>query len=159
MLRGMSRVPYAFEAWKLKRTRKAISDTSVGAGRMSDPTEVEAYVISLKVVELKDELKKRHLSYVGNKQVLAQRLREDMLSSLQKATAQAADDEEEEEEEEDREEEQQQAEPEKEIDEQPEVDLVILKLHPSFTNHSHKLASLMESWHDYILFLTNCWDP
>lgn len=66
---------------------------------MSDPSEVETYVLSLKVVELKDELKKRHLSYVGNKSVLAQRLREDMLKSLQQKNNQQAEEEEEEEEE------------------------------------------------------------
>ena len=66
---------------------------------MSDPTEVESYVTSLKVVELKDELKKRHLSYVGNKQVLAQRLREDMLKALQQDASQVEEEEEEEEEE------------------------------------------------------------
>ena len=72
-----------------------------GAAAMSDPAEVEAYVASLKVVELKDELKKRHLSYVGNKPALAQRLREDMLKSLQQTVEEEEEDEEEEEEEED----------------------------------------------------------
>ena len=68
---------------------------------MSDAAEVETYVASLKVVELKDELKKRHLSYVGNKQALAQRLREDMIKSLQeKTTTESVEEEEEEEEEE-----------------------------------------------------------
>lgn len=62
---------------------------------MSDLKEVESYVTSLKVVELKDELKKRHLPYVGNKQVLAQRLREDMLKALQQKTSPLAGEEEE----------------------------------------------------------------
>lgn len=66
---------------------------------MGDPTEVQAYVTSLKVVELKDELKKRRLSYVGNKPALAQRLREDMLKALQQTSdgAEVEDEEEEEE--------------------------------------------------------------
>ncbi len=95
--------------------------------------DIESYVASLKVVELKDELKKRHLSYVGNKQALAQRLKEDMVKEKEeekesegeavkeegeeeeekkKSEEAAVEEEEEEEEEEEAEAEVQQAEPE-----------------------------------------------
>lgn len=50
---------------------------------MSEESEIATYILSLKVIELKDELKKRHLPYVGNKQALAQRLREDMVKELE----------------------------------------------------------------------------
>ncbi len=82
---------------------------------MSTPEEIIAYVNTLKVVELRDELKKRHLSYVGNKPTLAQRLREDMVKQLE--SAEEAEDEPEEEE---PEEEEPEEEPEKEPEEEPE---------------------------------------
>ena len=46
---------------------------------MSQVENVEEYVSQLKVVELREELKKRHLSYAGNKKDLAQRLQDTML--------------------------------------------------------------------------------
>ena len=46
---------------------------------MSEVADVEQYVSQLKVVELREELKKRHLPYAGNKKDLAQRLQESML--------------------------------------------------------------------------------
>ena len=56
----------------------AFSDESV-AETMSQTEDVEQYVSQLKVVELREELKKRHLPYAGNKKELAQRLQESML--------------------------------------------------------------------------------
>lgn len=47
-------------------------------GAMSQVENVEQFVSQLKVVELREELKKRHLSYAGNKKDLAQRLQEAM---------------------------------------------------------------------------------
>lgn len=44
-----------------------------------EDVNVELFVSQLKVVELREELKKRHLSYAGNKKDLAQRLQESML--------------------------------------------------------------------------------
>ena len=46
---------------------------------MSQVEDVEQYVSQLKVVELREELKKRHLTYAGNKKDLAQRLQESMI--------------------------------------------------------------------------------
>ena len=39
---------------------------------------ISAYVTSLRVVDLRNELKNLHLPYVGNKKVLAQRLRTEL---------------------------------------------------------------------------------
>ena len=44
--------------------------------KMSDPSDVEQYVAGLKVVALREELKKRNLNSTGNKAVLSQRLQE-----------------------------------------------------------------------------------
>ena len=43
---------------------------------MSDIENVEQFVGQLKVIELREELKKRHLPYTGNKKDLAQRLQD-----------------------------------------------------------------------------------
>lgn len=78
-----------------RKTSDKIDKTDHQTLEMSDPAEIEKYVTSLKVVELKDELKKRHLSYVGNKQVLAQRLKENMLRVLQQRSSTSVAEEEE----------------------------------------------------------------
>ena len=59
---------------------------------MSEVQDVEQYVSQLKVVELREELKKRHLSYTGNKSNLAQRLGEAMLKEKQEAATESAED-------------------------------------------------------------------
>ena len=58
---------------------------------MSEVEDIEQYVGQLKVVELREELKKRHLSYTGNKSQLAQRLGEAMLKEKQEADTPAAE--------------------------------------------------------------------
>lgn len=52
---------------------------------MSEVEDIEKYVSQLKVIELREELKKRHLPYTGNKKDLAQRLGEAMLKEKQDA--------------------------------------------------------------------------
>ena len=56
---------------------------------MSEVQDIEKYVSGLKVIDLREELKKRHLSYTGNKKDLAQRLGEAMLKKKQEEAAQA----------------------------------------------------------------------
>ena len=56
---------------------------------MSEAQDIEKCVSQLKVVDLREGLKKRHLSYTGNKKDLAQRLAEAMLKEKQEAAAQA----------------------------------------------------------------------
>ena len=58
-------------------------------GAMSEVQSIEKYVSQLKVVDLREELRKRHLSYTGNKKDLAQRLGEAMLKEKQAEAAQA----------------------------------------------------------------------
>lgn len=57
---------------------------------MSEIQDIEKYVSQLKVVDLREGLKKRHLSYTGNKKDLAQRLAEAMLKEKQEAAAQVS---------------------------------------------------------------------
>ena len=54
---------------------------------MSQVEDVEQFVSQLKVVELREELKKRHLPYAGNKKDLAQRLQESMLKEKEQLGA------------------------------------------------------------------------
>ena len=57
---------------------------------MSEIQDIEKYVSQLKVVDLREGLKKRHLSYTGNKKDLAQRLAEAMLKEKQEEAAQVS---------------------------------------------------------------------
>jgi hypothetical protein len=59
-------------------------------GAMSEVQDIEKYVSQLKVVDLREGLKKRHLSYTGNKKDLAQRLAEAMLKEKQEEAAQVS---------------------------------------------------------------------
>ena len=57
---------------------------------MSEIQDIEKYVSQLTVVDLREGLKKRHLSYAGNKKDLAQRLAEAMLKEKQEKAAQVS---------------------------------------------------------------------
>ena len=55
-------------------------------GAMTEIQDIDKYVSQLKVVDLRDGLKKRHLSYTGNKKDLARRLTEAILKEKQEVS-------------------------------------------------------------------------
>ena len=64
---------------------------------MSDIENVEQFVGQLKVVELREELKRRQLPYAGHKKALAQRLQEALLKEKEEQNEEEEEEEEEEE--------------------------------------------------------------